>query len=234
MSSARVVDVGSLDVNGSLRDVCPSHFAYCGVDMCDGKGVDVVLDNPYGLPFESESIDIIVCSSCLEHSNLFWVLFLEMLRILKPEGLLYVNAPSNGQVHRYPLDCWRFYPDAGIALVEWAETRGYSPALLESFIGDQRSGPGGFWNDFVAVFIKDKKHSDAYPARIMNQWSLFCNGRLLGADAEIKPCEMSEDMTQIEALRQQLTEKDLQLAAILNSKSWKIVNSLRWIRRLLP
>ena len=36
------------------------------------------------------------------------------------DWLFYLNAPSNGEFHRYPVDCWRFYPDAGGALGDLA------------------------------------------------------------------------------------------------------------------
>ena len=61
--------------------------------------------------------------------------FILTQRILRPGGLLYINVPSNGDFHRYPLDCWRFYPDAGVALVRWAGRRGIEIELVESFIG---------------------------------------------------------------------------------------------------
>ena len=83
-----VVEIGSQDVNGSLRQVCPSSFEYIGVDFQKAKGVDIVLDDPYALPFESETIDIVISSSCFEHSEMFWLVFLEILRVLKPTGLL--------------------------------------------------------------------------------------------------------------------------------------------------
>ena len=59
--------------------------------------------------------------------------------------------PSNGDFHRYPLDCWRFYPDAGVALVRWAGRRGIQIELIESFIGLPQAER---WADFVAVFRK--------------------------------------------------------------------------------
>jgi SAM-dependent methyltransferase len=71
----------------------------------------------YKLPFADGSVDVVLSSSCFEHSEFFWLLFLEILRVLRPEGLFYLNAPSNGPFHRYPVDCWRFYPDSGNALV---------------------------------------------------------------------------------------------------------------------
>src|SRR5574337_523037 len=91
-----VVDIGSQDVNGSLRDVCPRDFKYTGVDFVVAKNVDVVLTDPYVLPFADESVDIVLSSSCFEHSEMFWLAFLEVLRILKPCGLFYLNAPSRG------------------------------------------------------------------------------------------------------------------------------------------
>ena len=124
LADASVVDIGAQDVNGSLKDVMPSHLRYTGVDFVEGKGVDVVLDDPYTLPFADESVDIVVSNSCLEHSEMFWPSFLEMLRVLRPTGLLYLNVPSNADFHRYPVDCWRFYLDSGVALVSWARRNG--------------------------------------------------------------------------------------------------------------
>jgi hypothetical protein len=62
-------------------------------------------------------------------------MFIEIQRVLKPEGLFYLNAPSNGTYHRYPVDCWRFYPDSGVALSHWGQKNGYNTQLIESFVG---------------------------------------------------------------------------------------------------
>ncbi|HSD39710.1 MAG TPA: rhamnan synthesis F family protein [Rhodocyclaceae bacterium] len=172
-----VVDVGSQDVNGSLRQFSPVGARYIGVDFSVGAGVDVVMSDPYSLPFETATADAVVCSSVFEHSEFFWLLFVECLRILKPTGLLYLSAPSNGMVHRYPVDSWRFYPDAGHALINWARRNGEQPVLLESFIAP-KLGPvaeEGMWNDFVAVFAKDERHSVQHSRRILNdEPAAFC------------------------------------------------------------
>ena len=103
LRGAIVHDIGAQNVNGSLHDVCSPHLGYVGVDFVEGRGVDIVLEDPYHLPFDDDSLDIIVSSSCFEHSQFFWLIFLEMLRVLKPGGLLYINVPSNGSFHRYPV-----------------------------------------------------------------------------------------------------------------------------------
>jgi hypothetical protein len=83
---------------------------------------------------------------------MFWLTFLEGLRVLSSRGFLYVNAPSSGTYHGYPLDFWRFYPDAGISLEMWGRRMLQPVRLVESFITGQRIR--GF-NDCVMVFTKD-------------------------------------------------------------------------------
>ncbi|EEB79512.1 Methyltransferase domain family protein [marine gamma proteobacterium HTCC2148] len=150
-SSARILDIGSTDVNGSLRQCAKRDWHYIGVDLEAGSGVDIVLQDPYSYPFEDQSFDAVVSTSCLEHDDMFWLSFLEMLRVVKPGGFIYLNVPSNGYYHTFPVDSWRFYPDAGLALERWGKHREHDVTLLESFIGDQKED---VWNDFVAVFWK--------------------------------------------------------------------------------
>lgn len=162
---AVVLDIGSLDVNGSLKEFCPSRFHYIGVDFETGKNVDLVMQDPYSVPIHDEKVDIVISSSTFEHSQMFWLLFLDVLRVLKPSGLFYLNVPANGAFHRHPWDCWRFYPDSAMALVEWAKRNNYNSAAIESWwsaISDE-----GQWNDFVAVFIKDVQYLSHYPSTMV-------------------------------------------------------------------
>ena len=189
LPGASIVDIGSQDVNGSLRSLVPGH-PYTGVDFAQGKGVDVVITDPYQLPFEDEQFDVCVSSSCFEHSEFFWLSFLEMARIVKRGGLIYLNAPSNGLFHRFPVDCWRFYPDSGIALEKWAQRNGVTIELLESFTGLQHLG---VWNDFVAVFGKEFKGS-ARP--IQDRFADYTNGFVRGREGFSNYQETPEDQRQ--------------------------------------
>jgi SAM-dependent methyltransferase len=197
---AVVVDIGAQDVNGSLKQVCPPSLEYIGVDFVAGNGVDVILEDPYRLPFDDASIDVAVSSSVFEHSEMFWVLFLEILRILKPAGLFYLNVPSNGNFHRYPVDCWRFYPDSGRALVTWAKRNGYNAVLLESFVSMQGSAPNDRWNDFVAVYLKDEAQIETFPNRVVDTKKDFKNGYVAGEAELRRPAIFSEDQTKLLAI----------------------------------
>ena len=205
-----IMDVGAQDVNGSLRDVSPATATYIGIDFVAGRGVDVILDDPYHLPMDDASADVVVCSSVFEHSQFFWLLYLEVLRVLKPNGLFYLNAPSNGYIHRYPVDCWRFYPDAGHALVAWGERNGYQPALLESFIGDKncQSVQADAWNDYVAVFIKDAACQSEYGGRILHSLPSYAHGYCNDGTIDGKFNELTDDFQLIldrDARNQELT-----------------------------
>ena len=76
-ASPNILDLGSLDVNGSLRSVAPIDSIYIGADVETGRGVDIVLTDPHTLPFDDAKFDLVVSSSVFEHSQLFWLSFLE-------------------------------------------------------------------------------------------------------------------------------------------------------------
>jgi hypothetical protein len=198
----RILDVGSRDVNGSLRIFCPAGIEYIGVDLEAGPGVDVVLKDGYDYPFQDEYFDLIVSTSCFEHDGMFWLAFLEQLRILSKSGTLYINAPSNGAYHGYPYDNWRFYPDAALALEAWARRNGQEVFVIESFIGPQI---GSGWNDYVMIFQKTA------PARL-GQRRVFeffpgsYNIRKFGHQEIINFASHPQDDQIIGALRAKVTE----------------------------
>lgn len=144
----RVLDIGGANVNGSYADIFAApKFTYTAVDMAPGEGVDVVLDDPYKLPFDDGSADIVLSGQCFEHAEFFWLSFAEMARVVGDEGLIFLIVPSGGPIHRYPVDCYRFYPDSMTALAKYADIP------LVACWHDNR-GP---WNDLVAVFSRGFK-----------------------------------------------------------------------------
>ena len=193
-----IIEIGSQDVNGSLRSIAPKDSKYIGVDFVAGKGVDLVLDSPYELPFADNSIDIILSSSCFEHAEMYWLVFLEIMRSLKPEGLFYLNAPSNGVYHRFPVDCWRFFPDSGKALITWARKNKLNTALLESYVSNQHIHE---WNDFVGIFLKDENHASKYPNRVIDTFHDFRNGHKYGCTEILKHSDLTEDREKIISIK---------------------------------
>lgn len=149
-SAPHVIDIGSYDVNGSYKPFFDKPgWRYTGVDLAAGPNVDVVLQSPYRLPFDSFSVDVIVSGQAFEHVEFFWLTWLEMARVLKPGGLIFLIAPSRGPEHRFPQDCWRFYPDAYRALARYAGMELLEVGTDWEPHADPDSAP---WGDTVGVF----------------------------------------------------------------------------------
>jgi SAM-dependent methyltransferase len=148
-----IFDFGGADVNGTYRPIFDSpNINYRAADLVAGPKVDIVLESPYQFPLADESVDLLISGQAFEHCEFFWLAFVEFIRVVKRTGLIFLIAPSTGPIHRYPVDCYRFYPDAYRALARYAECH-----LIGMWL-DER-GP---WCDLVGIFSKSAKG----PARI--------------------------------------------------------------------
>jgi SAM-dependent methyltransferase len=185
-----ILEIGSHDVNGSLRKQAPRGARYVGLDFDAGLGVDFVVAPGEPWPVQDEDFDFVMASSVFEHDSAFWLTFLDMCRKTKAGGHIYVSAPSNGTVHRYPLDCWRFYPDAAVALQRWAAREGVQVSLVESFVAEREMD---VWNDFCAVFRKEPASGALNSALVCEQ--VPCTNVITWRDADvIRPRDLTEDM----------------------------------------
>ena len=121
ITGGSVLDFGSYNVNGSYRDLFNfSEWIYTGVDMKSGPNVDFVPRNLYKWEeIKSESFELVISGQAFEHCEYFWLVFEEFSRILKKGGICIIIAPSSGHEHRFPVDCWRFYPDGMRALSKY-------------------------------------------------------------------------------------------------------------------
>ncbi|MCH9696983.1 MAG: class I SAM-dependent methyltransferase [Gammaproteobacteria bacterium] len=150
--SLAIFDIGSYDVNGSYKQLFEhENWSYTGIDMREGPNVDKVMRNPYRLPIKTHEADIIVSGQAFEHIEYFWISWLDMVRATKPGGMIFLIAPSRGPEHRYPVDCWRFYPDGYRALAKFGNLE-----LLEVSTDWEPSEyeDSAAWGDTVGVFKK--------------------------------------------------------------------------------
>lgn len=120
----RILDVGSYNVNGCYKQLLGAcDCEYIGLDLSPGPNVDVVPDKPYywdedGL--EDESFDFVISGNAFEHIEFPWLTMQQIYDKLKPGGIACILAPFNLSEHRYPTDCYRYYPDGMVALAKYA------------------------------------------------------------------------------------------------------------------
>ena len=139
-----VIEVGALDVNGSVRPLVSAlgPASYTGVDLQAGPNVDEICDaTELVARFGPEAFDLLISTEMLEHVRDWRTVISQFKRVLKPGGLLLVTTRSRGfPYHGYPNDFWRF---------ECADLEAifsdFEPVMIES----DRENPG--------VFLKARK-----------------------------------------------------------------------------
>lgn len=112
IAGQRVLEVGALNVNGSLREVLEplGPASYVGVDASAGPGVDIVWDaTRLTERLGVGRFDVVVCTEMLEHAA-DWRTVIEQLKaVLRHDGLLLLTCRGPGMpYHPYPEDYWRF------------------------------------------------------------------------------------------------------------------------------
>lgn len=122
--SGRVLELGSYDVNGSVRPLFkpPRFTEYVGMDMREGPGVDFVCTTSQPLRmWPAGQFGVIVTTEMLEHDKHFWQT-LGLCRVkLVGNGHLIVTTRNIGfKRHDYPSDYYRFTGDGIRAVLEWA------------------------------------------------------------------------------------------------------------------
>ena len=115
--------------------------------------VDFIPGNPFcRQEIESESFDLVISGSMLEHNPYFWITVAEIARVMAQDGLAVLIAPSTGHPHRYPLDCWRFYPDSWSAMCTYVGLE-----LVETYrepLSWRKTVPGTYWREAMMVARK--------------------------------------------------------------------------------
>lgn len=92
----RALDCGSLDVNGSLRDLFDDTTNYIGVDVRAGRNVHLV-SVVHQLPLADGWFDTVVSAEMLEHDP-YWDLSLrKMHQLLRVGGLLVISTATHGR-----------------------------------------------------------------------------------------------------------------------------------------
>lgn len=113
LAGAKVLDVGALDVNGSMRETMLDLGvgSYLGIDLTLGPNVDLVCDvtRLHELLKATECFDVVISSDTLEHVH-DWRGFVGAMKDLcKPFGyMMLCAAPVGFGRHDYPHDYWRF------------------------------------------------------------------------------------------------------------------------------
>ena len=94
-TNKKVLDIGSLDINGSNRDLFKD-CEYTGIDIGEGKNVDIV---SVGHLFQGPDnyYDTIISTEVFEHDMYYPQTIQNVMRMLKPGGLFLFTCAAPGR-----------------------------------------------------------------------------------------------------------------------------------------
>jgi hypothetical protein len=88
-----VIEIGSLDINGSVRDFYNAK-TYIGIDLSEGPGVDQVAEGQ-DVDFPDDCFDVAVSAECFEHNPYWLETFINMHRMA--EKFVIFTCASEGR-----------------------------------------------------------------------------------------------------------------------------------------
>jgi ubiquinone/menaquinone biosynthesis C-methylase UbiE len=101
-----VLEVGSRMVTGDYFRDYFQEAAYTGFDFYPGKNVDVVGDAHRLSSYFDKKFDLIFSSAVFEHFFMPWKVSVEMIKLLKPGGYVFVETHFAQGRHEMP---WHFF-----------------------------------------------------------------------------------------------------------------------------
>lgn len=91
-----VIEIGSLNINGTVRVLFENTKQYLGLDLGEGDGVDLICKGEeYDGP--SESFDVAISAECFEHNPQWVETFENMYRLTRKGGLVTFTCASTGR-----------------------------------------------------------------------------------------------------------------------------------------
>lgn len=92
-NNVKVVDFGSLNVNGSLKELF-ENSEYIGVDIVQGSNVDVVSK---AHEYDNKPFDTVVSGEMLEHDEFWQESLKNMYKLCKSGGLIAISCAGKGR-----------------------------------------------------------------------------------------------------------------------------------------
>lgn len=113
MFKGKIIEVGSLVVNGTVRDIVEAEQpeSYIGIDFIAGDGVDKVMyAERLMAEFGENSFDTVISTEMLEHA-LHWRECVDQMKLICKKWLIITTRSPGFGYHEYPTDEWRFSMD---------------------------------------------------------------------------------------------------------------------------
>ncbi len=131
-----VCELGSRDVNGSVRPLFASAACYLGIDTAPGPGVDLVADAADGRPQDGQRFDTVVSTECLEHTSAADKVCQTAYEILDVGGVFLVTAAGVMRAPHSGVDGGRLRAGEWYANITAADLREWLKPFAVALVDD--------------------------------------------------------------------------------------------------
>ena len=234
-----VLDIGSLDINGSNRDLF-KQCLYIGVDIAPGKNVDFICPG-HLLELPDNSVDVVISSECFEHDMHYPQTINNIYRMLKPGGLFAFSCATTGRKEH---GTYRTSPEDSPLTQQFSEWKDYYKNLTEVDIHQVIN----IKNSFATFeFSKNNKSHDLYFWGIKNgelvnrqDYSFMCSTRSTESDVLLNEIsnlnrKILKDFAKSVRISDWATERNqkaIDLEQALSEKQVELIKISDWAQEL--
>jgi len=103
IDNVNVLEIGSQDINGTVRDFFQPDANYLGLDLGIAKGVDWTIPGEL-IELPDQWARVCISTECFEHAATWPQILLNMIRITQENGLLILSIAGHGRAGHGTLD----------------------------------------------------------------------------------------------------------------------------------
>jgi polyhydroxyalkanoate synthesis regulator phasin len=103
IDNVNVLEIGSQDINGTVRDFFQPNANYLGLDLGIAKGVDWTIPGEL-VELPDQWARVCISTECFEHAATWVQILLNMIRITQENGLLVLSIAGHGRASHGTMD----------------------------------------------------------------------------------------------------------------------------------
>ena len=255
VGNANVLEIGSQDINGTVRDYFEPDANYLGLDLGMAKGVDWTIPGEL-VELPDQWASVCISTECFEHAATWEQILLNMIRITREDGLLILSIAGNGRATHGTIDSdvesspftTSYYKNLGPDDISQKIKLGHY-FKRHSFEVNSEVGDTYFWGIRSASPVNSLAEGWQAPldrlARAQGQLSQAvnrhneikkqlkqseealqaCKAKLEAAEAEIQ-----QSREQASMLQASVRSLEQQIADLRNSRIWRLTGPLRKLK----
>lgn len=255
IGGVNVLEIGSQDINGSVRDYFQPEVNYLGLDLGIAKGVDWTIPGEL-VELPDQWARVCISTECFEHAANWEQILLNMIRIIEEDGLLILSIAGNGRAAHGTVDSdvesspltTSYYKNLGpdditqkIRLGHFFKRHGFqvnSEAGDTYFWGIRSGGSVNTCDDGWQSPLDRLARAQGQLSQAVNRHNEM-KAQLKRSEEALESCQQKFEATQLEIKKSQQQSLELkesiraleqEVYNLKNSRIWKLTAPLRKLK----